>query len=437
MAKALTHVLGVDLGTRTIKIVELRRQGQDIVLASDPVILPTPDGAVDGGQVIDSNEVAAALRDALRQHRMGTRKVITAVAGDPMVIVRVAEMARLTGRDLEDAVKFEIGRHSQFPIEELYYDYAIIEDPDAPPDAENMEVLLAAAHEEVVNSTVKAIMDARLQPVGVDVQPLAIARSALLTVGPGGVSQTIAAVHIGETSTVIVMIRKGEPNFVRFLPNAGQTLTDAIIKAGITDSATAERVKKAFTDLSLLAGYEGEFGEEESVFEVSDSTGMDTLATEGEEVTQLDVEATGEALEAEPEEGAETGSAAQAEPQASERSPEEQEVYEQVATALEQPIVDLATEIRRSIDFYRRQHRNEPVDRVVISGGSALLGGLPVFLEAELGIRCQLSNPFASISAGDDPQRNAYLAEIGPVIGLAIGLAARDMVEQLVAVRGQ
>ena len=436
MAKALTHVLGVDLGTRTIKLVELRRQGQDIVLASGPLILPTPEGAIDGGQVVDSDVVATVLRDALKSYRPGTKKVITAVAGDPMVIVRVAEMARLTGRDLEDAVKFEIGRHSQFPIEELYYDYAVIEDPDAPPDAENMEVLLAAAHEEVVNSTVKAIMDARLQPAGIDVQPLAIARSALLTAGQGAVAQTLAAVHIGETSTIIVMVRKGQPNFIRFLPTGGSALTDAIRQAGIGDAATAEQVKKAFTDLSLLAGYEGEFGDEESVFEVSDTAAQDLVATEGEEVTQLDVEAAPGAFE-EAEGGEEQSTPQTPTTQAIERSPEEQEVFEQVAAALEGPVVDLATEIRRSIDFYRRQHRNEPVDRVVLSGGSALLGGLTVFLEAELGIRCQLANPFVSMQAEADERRAAYLAEIGPVVAVAVGLGVRDMVEEMAVVRGQ
>ena len=430
MAKPATHVLGIDLGSRYIKIVELRRQGDGIALDSWPVILPTPAGSIDGGQVVDSNQVADALKEACRVHRFGTKKVILDVAGDPMVIVRVAEMAKLSGRDLKDAVEFEIGRHSQFPIDELVYDFAIIEHPDAPPEAENMEVLLAAAHEEAVNSAVKAVMDARLRPVGVDVIPLAVARSAVLSVGPEATEKTICCVHIGATSTLIVMVRKGLPNFVRFLPTGGDGLTEAVRNAGIADEEAAERVKRAFADLSLLAGYEAPPGEYETVFEVSDTSAEETLPAEGDEATLLDVEVPEEALE--PPEGPEAPAAGEQEEKPAERSAEEQEVAERIAEALEQPLVDLATEIRRSVEFYRRQHRNEPVDVLVLSGGSALMKGIDDFMAAEVGVQAQLCNPFKTIAMLENGEQAAYVAEVAPALSAAVGLAARDLVEAVV-----
>jgi len=357
-----------------------------------------------------------------------------------MVIVRVAEMARMKGRDLEDAVKFEINRHSQFDIQELYYDYAIIESPDAPPEGENMEVLLAAAHEETVNASIKAIMDVRLQPVGVDVMPLAVARSSLLCGGDGAFDQTLCCVHIGSSATFIVMVRKGMPNFIRFLPTAGDTLTEAIRSAGIADPSAAEAVKRLFADASILAGYEEPLGEEEedSVFEVSDTSAEDVVGPEGEEATLLDVEAPIEALAEE-----ESSKARPPEPTAGpeahvpERSPEEQHLAELLADGLEQPVIDLATEIRRSIEFYRRQHRNEPVDKIVVSGGTALMGGLRSFLGGELGVPTVLCNPFAGMDLpGNDPNLARYLQEVGPVFAGAVGLAVRDMIEAPLAVAG-
>ncbi|MCD6351440.1 MAG: type IV pilus assembly protein PilM [Armatimonadetes bacterium] len=438
MAKAATHVLGVDMGTRYLKIVELRRQGSSIALGALPVIVPTPDGSVDGGQVVEGKAVAEALREAVKAGGFGTKKVLMAVAGDPMVIVRVAEMAKLKGKDLEDAVKFEIGRHSQFPIEELYYDYAILEPDDAPPDSENMEVLLAAAHEEAVNSSVRAVMDARLQPVGVDVLPLAIARASMLSMGATAFSQTLCCVHLGAAATFIVIVRKGLPNFVRFLPTAGDALTDAVRSAGIADGALAEGVKRLYADASLLMGYEESFGEGEegSVFEVSDTSASDVAPAEGEEATLLDVEAPEEALAGPgPEEQrAARAEGAAAEGSGPERSPEEEEVMERLAEALEQPIVDLATEVRRSIEFYRRQHRNEPVDAVVLSGGGALLGGLEPFMAGELGIPSFLCNPFREMAGvQENPNLSKYLEQAGPALAAAVGLAVRDMVEVPVA----
>jgi len=437
MAKAATHVLGVDLGTQYLKIVELRRQGGQVALAGPPIIFPTPDGAVDGGQVVDSKLVAEALREGMKTARAGTKKALLAVAGDPMVIVRVAEMARLKGRDLEDAVKFEINRHSQFPIEELYYDYAILDPRDAPAESDNMEVLLAAAHEEAVNAAVKAVMDARLQAVGVDVMPLAVARASLLSAGDGAFDQTLCCVHMGRSATFIVMVRKGLPNFIRFLPTAGETLTEAIRGAGIAEASLAEGVKRLFADASVLAGYEESIGDtdEGSVFEVSDTSASDVLGPEGEEATLLDVEAPQEALEEKAED--EERPAKPVVSAGPERSEEEQRLADMLADGMEQPITDLATEVRRSIEFYRRQHRNEPVDGIVVSGGSALIGGLDVFLGAELGVATTRCNPFRGILVPEDDQNlGRYLEQVGPVLSGAVGLAVRDMVEAPVAAAG-
>ncbi len=432
MAKGATHVLGVDLGTQTTKVVELQLAGQDIALVSLPVIVATAEGAVQDGQVVNADAAADSLREALAVGRFATKNVIVSVAGDPMVIVRVGEMARLSGKDLEDAVKFEIGRHSQFGIEELYYDYDILDPDDAPADAQNMEVLLAAAHEEVVNATVKAVMNAKLSPIGVDVQPLAMSRSAVLTAGAEGFDQTLCCLHIGATSSAIIMVRKGLTNFIRFLPQAGQAFTAALRSAGVSDAQNAEYIKRAWADVSVLAGMEP--SEDSGMFEVSDSSHHDALEPEGDEATIVDLEPSAEAV-AEPAHGAPSAAPQPAAAAAAARTPDEQQIVENIAGALEQVVSDIATELRRSVDFYRRQHRNEPVDRIVLSGGGALVRGLVDLLSSEAGVRCQLADPFANMLLFDDSQQTrTYLQEVGPVVSLAAGLALRDLIEAPVAV---
>ena len=100
-------------------------------------------------------------------------------------------------------------------------------------------------------------------------------------------------------------------------------------------------------------------------------------------------------------------------------------IYESVAPLL----VDLATEIRRSLDFYRRQHQNEEIDRIFISGGSALIPGLDVFLASETGVAIELANPFEYLVTDEEVQPSAYLRDIAPDMVVAVGLALRDMVE--------
>jgi type IV pilus assembly protein PilM len=184
----------------------------------------------------------------------------------------------------------------------------------------------------------------------------------------------------------------------------------------------------------VLAGFEGV--EEGSVFEVSESSVVEGAGEEPEEATLLDIE------QPIPEEAAAPATPRPTSHIAPSAMPgkteEERQAADALAAALEQPVADLATELRRSIDFYRRQHRNEPVDRVVLSGGGALLRGLAELLAAETGIRCELANPFTGMLLPDESDDlRKYLAETGPLLTVATGLALRDMIQTPVTAGGQ
>lgn len=112
-----------------------------------------------------------------------------------------------------------------------------------------------------------------------------------------------------------------------------------------------------------------------------------------------------------------------------ERSEEEQASTEIICEAIIPNLVDLANEVRRSLDFYRRQHRNEEVDRIILSGGSAVLPGLDAFITNETGITTVLAEPFSYLVVNEDEPAPEYLRDIGPAMTVAVGLALRDMVE--------
>ena len=99
----------------------------------------------------------------------------------------------------------------------------------------------------------------------------------------------------------------------------------------------------------------------------------------------------------------------------------------QVYEAIAQPLLDLAVEVRRSLDFYRRNHRNEDIERVVISGGTAAIPGLAEFLGAEIGVPTEVANPFEYVAIDEDEVSAQYLHDIAPMCVVAAGLAMRDM----------
>ncbi len=395
-----THVLGVDIGNAILKVVELRLSGRGIELVGTPAVAPTPPGSVTGGVVTDADAVAQALRAMISSHGLKARLAVSAVGGDTSCIVRIADMPRMSSKELAEAVKWELDRQTPFPVDSVIYDYEPIEHPDLPVDEQTMQVLLAVAQEDMVNAHIEALRGAKLAPLAVDIEPLAISRALVNSVDGKYADQVVVLCDIGATKTGIYIVRKNTLNFVRTVPTAGEALTSAIRQNLAEDEKQAEQFKCQFADLT--GAYSG----------TGPSGGSQPAAAGEEGGTAPQVETAVATEEISPEVAEDIRIA-------------KQEVYEAISPV----VLDLATEIERSVEYYRRQHRNEEVSRIILCGGTSLIPGLAEFIAGETGIETEVGNPFEHLSIDEDAQIEAYLRDIAPVATLAIGLAMRDMVD--------
>lgn len=105
--------------------------------------------------------------------------------------------------------------------------------------------------------------------------------------------------------------------------------------------------------------------------------------------------------------------------------PVEGHTFSEAEPVIEMANSELAGEIRRSFDFYHSTNHNNTIQRVVLSGGCALLSGLAPYLSSALGLPVEVANPFQRITT--DPKRfdPAYLAGIAPQMTVGVGLALR------------
>ncbi len=443
MAKGATHVLGLDIGTAFIKAAEIQLRGHQFHVVGRPAVIPTPQGAVRGGVIVDAPAVTEVLQEIRARFGAKSKKVIASVGGDSSVVVRITEVPRMSGKELEEAVQWELDEQTPFPVDEVIYDYATIDRPDADPEATEMEVLLAVAQEDLVAAHVEAIQGAGMQPVAIDIEPLAIGRAIIDAAGDELADETVINVHIGATNSLILIFRHKLLSFVRIIPSAGENFTQTLAQALMLDQDQAEVVKLQLGNLAE-GGFAGEqepadeFGgsgmfedeEEEpvtdSVFELSSTAETPDLGALDNRATHLEIEEDLSEIE-EPPIAAPPPPAAPA-PPGEPQDPDYIEAREHVAEALTEPVLDLATEVRRSLEFYRRQHRNEPIDRIVITGGSANLEGIAQLMTDETGVKSEIGDPFKHMQIDDDTISEQYLRDIGPSSVVAIGLALRDMV---------
>ncbi len=95
------------------------------------------------------------------------------------------------------------------------------------------------------------------------------------------------------------------------------------------------------------------------------------------------------------------------------------------AEALEKFYVGLTSEMVRSLDFYAASHASHPVQKLLLSGGTALVPGIATELEQRLGIEARVLNPFPTIKVSKRKFDPDYLNRIGPMMMVPIGLALR------------
>jgi len=245
-------VLGLDIGSDTIKVVEMAG-GRGRLKLLNYGIAPTPPGAVANGDIADVEQIGEAVRGLLKNRRIKTNKVVTSVQGQQSVVVRIIKVHRVSKSELEENMKFEVERHIPFSASSFIMDYVPIERPGESPDSPSMEVLFAAAVDSMIEDHFAALRSAKLQPKAIDVQPLALSHS--LVEGhdlAGGREQTIALVNIGANSTDLGVIKDGQLHFPRSIPIGGRSITQRLSEGLGVSEQQAERLKRQYGSMRAL-----------------------------------------------------------------------------------------------------------------------------------------------------------------------------------------
>ena len=95
-----------------------------------------------------------------------------------------------------------------------------------------------------------------------------------------------------------------------------------------------------------------------------------------------------------------------------------------------QPVLeDLATEVRRSLEFHLGRYPDTTFSRLVLVGGGAKLRNLDEFLYSSLGVPTSVGDPFAHIKVNAPNLPPEFAPTNAPLCAVALGLALRDFIE--------
>lgn len=235
--------VGVDIGSSAVRAAEIIADGNRRVLRRLAQV-DLERGAVVDGEILNVAEVGRALVRLWDEGSFSTRKVIVGVSSQ-RVIVRPAEVAAMPEEDFRLALQFEAQELIPIPVEQAVLDFTILEpsiDTDAATGTSRMRILLAAAHRDMIRGHLEALKQANLEPIGIDVLPLALLRA--VPEEPAGDDGIDAVVSLGSDLTTVAIREGGSPRFTRTVGLGGSKLTNSIASDLSFQADEAEGLKR-------------------------------------------------------------------------------------------------------------------------------------------------------------------------------------------------
>jgi len=363
--------VGLDIGNKTFRIAQLKPSAHKPILINY-ASKDTPFGLVDEGEIADVDGVAKVLSDFWRERKISEKKVVVGIANQK-VIVRIIEMPYMTEAELKSAIQFQVSDYIPIPIEEAIIDFQIISERENDLQGKVMDVLVVAARKEMIERVIMALEKAGLRPVVIDVSSFAFARAVMgdapsLSFEDLDNPKATAMINVGSNLTDIVVMEDGIPRFTRISNFGSDIFVEALMEAlGISlDEAK---------DLAVRIGLP------------SRDVGDDPADVTPDMLSKVAL----------------------------------------VNTILEQQMMKLVAEIRRSLDYYLVQAaKAKSIDKIILSGSGANLRNFRQHLKRELQIEVELGHPLNNVQIGKN-LRSADIVDDELSLATCLGLAMRGL----------
>jgi type IV pilus assembly protein PilM len=360
-------LLGVDIGTSGIKVVEivpdkgrlkLSRYGYSELAGAVKVETPLID---------DPKKAAETLKRIMKESAMRSVKAVASLPSSKVFHALITlPVPKDPKEDLKPIIEAQARKLLPLPLEEMILDSNIL-DKELLPKADSQKstevsgeptdkskkyirVLLTGAPKVLVTKYVEIFRQAKIELISLETEIFAVIRSLV-----GKDKSRIMIVDMGAERTNIAVVDKGVPYLTRGIKSGGNAITEALAASMSVSFEEAEAMKR---DLSF--------------------------------------------------------SSTQALP-----------------APLEQAVKPILHEIQYALQLYAEQefHDNSTVEKIIITGGSSHVPGLVPYLTAALNVNVYHGDPWARVASAIEAR--PVLDEVGPRLAVAIGLAMRGKDESV------
>ena len=237
--------MGIDIGTSSIKIVELSLRGEKVKLErygeiAVQTLYEKPFRTSEKSTLLlSSRDIARAISAVLKETKISERKTIFSIPDFSSFFTNF-ELPPMTKEEIAEAVRFEARHHIPLPLSEIVLDWSIVGgvvDQKKTP----LKILLVAVPKSIISQYQQIAILANLEIKALEAEAFALVRSLVKED-----KRVIALLDIGAQSTTVSIIDQGILKISHSFDVSGNELTQMISKSLNVDYKKAENLKKEY-----------------------------------------------------------------------------------------------------------------------------------------------------------------------------------------------
>jgi type IV pilus assembly protein PilM len=236
--KKKKEVVGIDIGTSSVKVVQLKDNNGSFQLLNAG-IYPLPPEAIVDNTLMDSTSIAMVVKNLVASLNIKVKDVACSISGNS-VIIRKIILPAMPQEELEDQISWEAEQYIPFDINDVNMDFQILS-PDSN-DPSKMNVLLVASKKDIINDYVAVFSEAGMKLSVVDIDSFAV-QNAFEVNHDYSSEDILALINIGASIMNINVIKDGNTLFTRDVQMGGNLYTEEIQKQMGLSSIDAEAGK--------------------------------------------------------------------------------------------------------------------------------------------------------------------------------------------------
>lgn len=244
------QLIGLDVGSHSIKLVEINSSKKGMILKSFGVI-DLPEDAISEGSIKEVEIVSAAIKTLYKNLKIKNKNIATSISGYSVIVKKIS-IDKRDQAELETTIQGEAEQYIPFDINDVNLDYEILtplEDEETGAGGEEdedgksslMDVMLVAAKKDIVDDYVGLLHLTGLNPGVLDVDAFALQN--VFEVSMDETDGCYALVNVGAQELGVNAIKDGISLFTRDSSYGGFQINEAIMEKYDVSYEEAEKIK--------------------------------------------------------------------------------------------------------------------------------------------------------------------------------------------------